>query len=161
MEFRIISLPPFKAASSGVDKEFDFSSYGILGKFDKYFSTIKPSERDSFMARDFLFFDEEKQGMVWWWALSEDMDDGGNEVVDFEGGYYITYVYKDGDEETNGKLYNQALEYIKKSDIFELDIRQNHYAMGHIITPSEIIKVQGWAQMETFIPVKLKVTSNL
>jgi hypothetical protein len=161
MEFRIISLPPFKAASSGVDKEFDFSSYGILGKFDKYFSAIKPSERDSFMARDFLFFDEEKQGMVWWWALSDDMDDGGNEVVDFEGGYYITYVYKDGDEETNGKLYNQALEYIKNSDIFELDIHQNHYAMGHIITPSEVIKVQGWAQMETFIPVKIKTTPNL
>jgi len=113
------------------------------------------------MARDFLFFDEEKQGMVWWWALSEDMDRGGNEVVDFEGGYYITYVYKDGDEEASGKLYNQALEYIKNSDVFELDIRQNHYAMGHIITPSEIIKVQGWAQMETFIPVKLKAISNL
>lgn len=161
MEFKIISLPPFKAASSGVDKEFNFSFNGILGRFDKYFSAIKPSERDSFMPRDFLFFDEERKGMVWWWALSEDMYDGGNEVVDFEGGYYITYVYKDGDEETNSKLYNRALEYIENSDIFELDIRQNHYAMGHIITPSEIIKAQGWAQMETFIPVKLKATSNL
>jgi hypothetical protein len=161
MEFRIISLPPFKAASSGADKEFNFSPNGILGKFDKYFSAIKPSERDSFMPRDFLFFDEEKQGMVWWWALSEDMNAGGNEVVDFEGGYYITYVYKDGDDETNGTLYNQALEYINNSDIFELDIRQNHYAMGHIITPSEIIEVQGWAQMETFIPIKLKAPSNL
>ncbi|WP_425448815.1 hypothetical protein [Dethiothermospora halolimnae] len=156
MEFRIISLPPFKAASSGIDKEFDFSSNGILGKFDKYFSEIKLSERDSFIPRDFLFFDEEGQGMVWWWALTEDMDDGNNEVVDFEGGYYITYVYKDGDEETNGKLYNRALEYIKNSDILELDIHKNHYAMGHIITPPEIIEAQGWAQMETFIPVKLK-----
>ncbi|WBW96233.1 hypothetical protein [Oceanirhabdus sp. W0125-5] len=161
MEFKIISLPPFKAASSGVDKDFDFSSNGILGKFDKYFSAIKPLERDRFMPRDFLFFDEEQQGMVWWWALSEDMDDGGNEVVDFEGGYYITYVYKDGDEETNSRLYNEALEYIKNSDVLQLDIRPNHYAMGHIITPSEIIEAQGWAQMETFIPVKLKVTSNL
>lgn len=161
MEFRIISLPKFRAASSGVDKEFNFSPNGILGKFDRYFSAIKPLERDSFMPRDFLFFDEEKQGMVWWWALSEDMEDGSNEVISFEGGYYITYVYKDGDEETNGKLYNEALEYIKNSDIFELDIRENHYAMGHIITPAEIIKAQGWAQMETFIPVKLKATSNL
>lgn len=156
MDFRIISLPPFKAASSGVDKEFDFTSSGVLGKFDKYFSEIKPSDRDSFMPRDFLFFDEEKQGMVWWWALSEDMSDGGNEVTYFDGGYYLTYVFKDGDEETNGKLYNEALEYIKNSHIFEIDIRENHYAMGHIITPSEIIKAQGWAQMETFIPIKIK-----
>jgi len=42
MEFRIISLPPFKAATSGVDKNFDFSADGILGKFDAYFSAIKP-----------------------------------------------------------------------------------------------------------------------
>ncbi len=161
MDFRIISLPPFKAASSGIDKEFNFSPDGILGKFNKYFSAINLSERDSFMPRDFLCFDEEKQGLIWWWALNDDMDDGSNEVVDFEGGYYVTYFFKDGDEETRGKLYNQALEYIKNSDIFELDICQNHYAMGHIITPPEIIKAQGWAQMEAFIPIKLKSTSNL
>ncbi|WP_313131837.1 hypothetical protein [Anaerocolumna sp.] len=156
MEFRIIYLPPFKAASSAVDKNFDFSEDGILGKFDKYFSAIIPSARDDFMPRDFLFFDEENQGMVWWWALSEDMEDGGNKVVNFEGGHYLTYAYRDGDEETNGKLYNEAVEYIKNSGIFELDVRPNHYAMGHIITPKEIIAAQGWAQMETFIPIRLK-----
>lgn len=156
MEFRIISLPAFKAATSGVDKDFDFSPTGILGKFDKYFSAIKPSDRDSFVPRDFLYFDEEKQGMVWIWALSEDMDAGGNEVIDFDGGFYLTYAYKDGDEETNGKLYRDALKYIGASDILGLDVRPNHYAMGHIITPAEIIKAQGWAQMETFIPIRLK-----
>lgn len=156
MDFRIISLPAFKAASSGVDKDFDFSPAGILGRFDEYFSAIKPSDRDSFLPRDFLYFDEERQGMVWIWALSEDMDSGQNEVIDFDGGYYVTYAYRDGDEEANGRLYNEALKYIEESEIFELDVRMNHYAMGHIITPAEIIKAQGWAQMETFIPIKLK-----
>lgn len=156
MEFRIISLPAFKAASSGVDRNFDFSPSGILGKFDKYFSAIKPSDRDNFLPRDFLYFDEEKQGMIWMWALCEGMDDGGNEVIDFDGGYYLTYAYKDGDEETNGKLFREALKYIEASDIFQMDVRPNHYAMGHIITPAEIIEAQGWAQMETFIPIKLK-----
>jgi len=32
------------------------------------------------------------------------MNDGGNKVVDFDGGYYLTYTYRDGDEETNGRL---------------------------------------------------------
>lgn len=100
MDFRIISLPPFKAASSGIDKEYNFSPNGILGKFNRYFSSINLSERDRFIPRDFLCFDEEKQGLVWWWALSDDMDYGSNEVVDFEGGYYVTYFFKDGDEET-------------------------------------------------------------
>lgn len=156
MNFRIISVPQFKVASSGVDKNFDFSSNGILGKFDTYFSAIKPSPKDDFMPRDFLFYDKEQQGLVWWWALTEGMDNSGFEVIDFDGGYYLTYAYKDGDEEANNKLYNEALEYINNSDIYELDEHPNHYAMGHIITPAEIIKAQGWAQMETFIPIKLK-----
>ena len=156
MEFRITSLPPFKAASSGVDKNFDFSSTGILGKFDIYFSAIETSDRDRFLPRDFLYYDEEQQGMIWIWALSEHMDDGGNEVIDFDGGYYLTYAYKDGDEETNKKLYTDALKYIESSDFLELDIYPSHYAMGHIITPADIIKAQGWAQMETFIPIRLK-----
>lgn len=160
MLFRIISLPPFKAASSGIDTTFDFSSDGILGKFDQYFSAIKPSARDSFMPRDFLFFDEQENGLVWWWALSDEMDHGGNEVVDFDGGYYLTYVYKDGDDDAYDELYKQALAYIEASDIFELDTRKNHYAMGHIITPPEIIEAQGWAQMESFIPIKLIGKTN-
>lgn len=156
MEFRVISLPSFKAASSGVDKNFDFSSEGILGKFDAYFSVISPVARDCFMPRDFLYFDLEKQGMIWIWALSEDMDDGGHEIIDFEGGYYLSYTYKDGDSEANNKLYKEALEYIEASEVLELNVRPNHYAMGHIITPAKIIDAQGWAQMETFIPIKLK-----
>lgn len=156
MEFRVISLPSFKAASSGVDKNFDFSSEGILGKFAAYFSAISPVARDCFMPRDFLYFDLEKQGMIWFWALSEDMDNGGHEIIDFEGGYYLTYAYKDGDNQANNKLYKEALEYIEASEVLELDVHPNHYTMGHIITPAEIIDAQGWAQMETFIPIKLK-----
>lgn len=154
--FRIISLPPFKAASSGVDRNFDFSPQGILGKFDAYFSAIRPVPRDDFMPRDFLYYDREAKGFVWMWALAEGMDDGGNEIIDFDGGYYLTYAYKDGDEKENGRLYKEALAYIRQSDIFELDERPNHYAVGHIITPAPIIKAQGWAQMETFIPIRLK-----
>lgn len=163
MNFRVVTLPPFKAASSGLDNNFDFSPNGILGKFQAYFSAIQPSARDSFLPRDFLYFDEEKQGFVWMYALSEDIHDGGNEIIDFEGGYYLTFVYKDGDEEARQRLYDEALKYIEDSGVFEPDIRPNHYTMGHIITPPEIIEAQGWAQMETYIPIKLKVdhtTSN-
>lgn len=160
MNFRIISLPPFRVASSGVDKDFDFSSEGILGKFDAYFSNINLLPRDEFMPRDFLFFDPIEGGMVWWWALSEDMDANSYEMVDFEGGYYLTYAYKDGDEDMDNQLHNEAMDYIRESELFELDERKNHYTMGHIITPKNIIKAQGWAQMETFIPIKLRTEYN-
>lgn len=113
-------------------------------------------DRDSFMPRDFLYYDEKNKGLVWIWALSEGMDDGGNEILDFEGGYYLTYIYKDGDEEANQRLYGEAIKYIEESEVLELDVRPDHYSMGHIITPPEIIQAQGWAQMEAFIPVKLR-----
>lgn len=155
-KFRIISLPPFKAVSSGVDPDMDFSPNGILGRFSDYFSTIRPIPRDDFRPRDFLFYDKKQGGLVWWWAISEGMDNGGYEEVDFDGGYYLTYVYKDGDHKTNGILYEEALDYIKNSDILELDERENHYSMGHIITPAAIIEAQGFAQMESFIPIRIK-----
>lgn len=156
MDFRIVYLPPFETVSSGADKEFDFSPEGILGKFNAYFSAITPQARDSFMPRDFLFYDEEKGGMVWWWALAEGMDDRGYERVAFDGGYYLTYVFRDGDEEANAALNKQAMEYIANSGVFVADARPNHYAMGHIITPRAIIGAQGWAQMEVFVPIRLK-----
>ena len=156
MDFRLVTLPPFRAATSGVDRKFDMSETGVLGRFDRYFSAMTPTPRDSFMPRDFLFYDEDQQGMVWWWALCDGMDAGGNDVVDFDGGYYLTYVYRDGDEKESDRLYREALAAIAKSDVLELDIRPNHYPMGHIITPPDLIKAQGWAQMEAFIPVRLK-----
>lgn len=52
MDFRIISLPSFRAASSGLVREFDFSPEGVLGKFNEWFSAITPSPRDSFMPRE-------------------------------------------------------------------------------------------------------------
>lgn len=156
MDFRIVSLPPFRAVSSGLVRDFDFSPESALGKFNAYFSAITPSPRDSFMPRDFLCHAAQENAMVWLWALSEGMDTGGYEVIDFEGGCYLTYTYRDGDEEANGRLYQKALAYIETSGVFAPDIRPNHWPMGHIITPPAVIQAQGWAQMETFIPIKLK-----
>lgn len=159
MQFRVISIPPFKAVSSGVDKNFDFSENGVLGKFDAFFSKITTSPQDSFMPRDFLYYDAEQEGLVWIYALTDSIDPEGFEIIDFEGGLYITYHYKDGDDKENERLYQEALSWIDKSEFFELDQRSNHYAMGHIITPPKVIKATGYAQMESFIPVKL-LSSN-
>ena len=78
------------------------------------------------------------------------------ETVDCEGGCYVTYTYRDGDQEANAKLYQEAAACIEASPVLEPDVRPGHLSMGHIITPPEVIAAQGWAQMEAFIPVKLK-----
>ena len=68
----------------------------------------------------------------------------------------MAYAYRDGDEETNARLNQEAMAYIEASDVLELDMRPGRLSMGHIITPPEVIAAQGWAQMEAFIPIKLK-----
>ena len=156
MNFPIISLPPFTAVTSGPDPEMDFSPEGVLGRFNAHFSTIKPSPRDSFRPRDFLFFNGEAGGLEWWYAWEEGMPDGGFEKVSFDGGLYLTYTYRDHDEEENQRLYEAAVEFAKSSEIFDLDERRGHYSMGHIITPPEVIEAQGFALMECFVPVNIK-----
>lgn len=155
MSFRIISLPPFKAVLSGVDTAFDFSENGVLGKFMRYFSKQTLKQRDSFAPRDYLYFDEQKGGLVWMFALTDDMDTAGYETLNFDGGFYMTYNYRDGDHAENKRLYNEVLAWLEESEWLALDKRENHYPMGHIITPQEIINAQGWAQMEAFVPVKI------
>lgn len=153
-QFRIINLPPFRAASSGLDKDMDFSPSGVLGKFNAWFSTLRPEPRDDFMPRDFLYYDHARGGFVWIWIVNPGEDTGGFELEDGEGGWYLTYVYRDGDEEEGGKQYQAAMTYIQSSEHLELDERPGHYTMGHIITPAPLIEAQGWSQMETFIPVR-------
>lgn len=156
MDFRIISIPPFTAVTSGPDPECDFSPEGVLGRFNEYFSAITPSPRDSFMPRDFLFFNPEAGALEWWYAVEDGMPDGGYAKAEFEGGYFVTYTYRDQDEDENGRLYQEALKYINDSGVLELDDRPGHYSMGHIITPPEIIEATGFALMEAFVPVRVK-----
>lgn len=156
MDYKIVYVPPFKAVSSGLDKEFDFSEDGILGKFNNYFSKLKPKSEDNFSPRDYLYYDSKNQGMVWIYALTDYMNTEGFETFDFDGGNYLIYEYIDGDDERREELYNIAMDWIKSNDKIELDERENHYSMGHIITPRDIIDALGHAYMRAYIPVKIK-----
>ena len=117
---RIVSLPPFRAAVSRPDPKDSFSPKGALGRFDRYFSALQPSPRDSFMPRDFLYFDQEQGGMVWMYALAEGLSDGGFPTADFPGGLYATYVWRDGDEAENARLYRRTLEEIEANGGFKI-----------------------------------------
>lgn len=160
IDYRIIELPPFKAVVSGVDPAIDFSGEGVLGRFMRYFSKLEAQPQDSFAPRDYLYYDEKYGGMVWMYALTDGMDAGGYETIDFDGGYYVTYHYKDGDHAANERLYQAVLAWLEQSDVLTLDKRENHYPMGHIITPQAVIDAQGWGQMEAFVPVKLVANDN-
>ncbi len=155
MNYRVVSIPPFKAVYSAVDKEFDFSDEGRLGKFNAFFSAIAVQPENAFTPRDYLYYDKKQGGLIWMFASFDTLDTKEFPLMDFDGGLYVTYFYIDGDQAENERLYQEAIAWIADSDMFVLDERDNHYAMGHIITPPLITQRFGVAQMECFIPVRV------
>ncbi|MBD5150709.1 MAG: hypothetical protein HDT18_10185 [Oscillibacter sp.] len=77
-------------------------------------------------------------------------------AVDHEGGRFVACTCQDGGEEADNRLCQEAAAYIEASEALEPDVRPDRLAMGHIMTPPKVIAAQEWAQMELFIPVKLK-----
>lgn len=86
------------------------------------------------------------------------MPEGGFDKACFPGGWYLTYQYRDGDDAERARLHEAALKHILDSPVVELDECPGRFMMGHIITPAALIKAQGYAVMETFIPVRLRAS---
>ena len=149
-DVRVIFLPPCQMVSSGHgnfgDDNFD--------RFDQWFSQfpIQPFEQP----KDFLWFDTETKQSVWWYLYSEGMNTDGFLIEDFDGGFYVAAVSKDGDDEDGYRVYSGIKDWIAKSGIFELDERPGHYTMSHIITTPETEAVLGYCQLEVLVPVKKK-----
>lgn len=155
MDYVLIQLPAFDAIVSGVDSQFDFSQKGVLGRFDAYFSAQKPSQNDSFLPRDFLYFDADQGGLVWMYAVHDGMTPHNFDKVHVPGGWYLTYEWIDGDDEQGGAMYQGALRYLATLGKFEIDETAGRHAMGHIVTPHDAIFLQGFAVMRTYLPVRI------
>lgn len=152
---RIIELPKCKVVSSGCDIVGDFAAGGILDRFDKWWSEADKKRRDKFYPRDFLCYDPAKGGLVWYYAVEDStIDTGGFEMVDFEGGLYAVATSMDGDEDDSSSVFEEIKDWVSNSQYFEVD--DSRCCMGHIITPQTAIKVMGYAQMENYIPIKIK-----
>jgi len=155
---RVIALPSCRMISSGADASCDFSEAGLLGRFDRFFTEFSKNQINRFSPLDFLYFDEEKGGLVWNYVLEEGRTaPEGWDVVDFQGGLYAVYDAIDNDPETNGAEHKALMEKIDKTPQLELDVRPDRPIMGHIISPPEVITAMGAGVMETFVPVRLKV----
>lgn len=149
-DVRVISLPACKMVSSGFGN-FDEDNFT---RFDQWFSKlpIQPFE----MPKDFLWFDPEKGKLVWWYVYSEAMDTQDFPIEEFDGGFYVAAVSKDGDDEDGNRVYDGIKKWIAESKTFELDERPNHYTMSHIITTPQARETLGFDQLEILVPVKKK-----
>ncbi len=154
---RIVELPRCTMVSSGISTDPDlFAEGGVLMRFNRWWSAIDATRRDRFFPRDFMWYDRPTKGVVWWYAV-EDVppDTNGFDVVDFEGGLYAAAASRDADEE-GAQVYDAIRSWIETSEFFEIDEREGHYDLFHVITPPEASRAMGYNQLDIYVPVKVR-----
>lgn len=159
---RIIELPKCKMISSGyADDGNPFTEDGKLMTFSKWWSALDEKRTDKFFSRDFMWFDREKERLVWYYALTDGVTDtGGYDVVNFEGGLYAAHISKDSDESDGERVYAGIKEWVAQSGCFELDERPGYYDVFHVTTPKKAAEVMVYNQLDLYVPIKPKQTAE-
>lgn len=159
LNVRLISLPACQMVSSGLGT---FGEDANITQFDQWFMEASKKNTNQWqIPLDFMWFDAEHGATVWWYVkFAEDLDTGGFEVVDYEGGLYAAAVSRDGDDEDGNRVYHGIKKWIENSDQLELDERSGHSTMFHIITSEAEKELLGYHQLEIFVPVKRKESKS-
>lgn len=122
---------------------------GKLEKFDEWFSSLPRS----IFPRDFLGYDSEQGGFIWYYMYSEEMNVPDDfDVIEFTGGLYA--VATDIDEQDNAEAISMIKDFIKEKGCFEEDNSRGY--LGNIITPPSVSKAMGYNQMDYYIPIRIK-----
>jgi hypothetical protein len=116
--------------------------------------------------RDFMPFNDDTGKNYWLYSiLGIDVgkfDISGFEIIDFEGGYYATAIAIDPDnnEESLPNTIQEVKDWVNQSKCFELDfdMKRIRCFMSQMVVADddELKNAMGYAQMEIFIPIKIK-----
>ena len=155
---RVIELPRCKVVSSGCSTEENpFAEDALLMRFDRWWSAIDAERQDKFFSRDFMCFDREKNGLVWYYAASPlPANTCGFDVVDFPGGMYVAAVSRDGDDDDGNRVRNTIEKWINDGGCLEFDPTRGHNELFHVITPKAAAAVLGYGQLEIYVPVRAR-----
>ncbi|WP_330655526.1 hypothetical protein [Alkaliphilus sp. B6464] len=86
-------------------------------------------------------------------------DTNGYEIIEFEGGLYANTVSIGGDDDISGRVYTGIKAWIDNGG-FELDEREGHRAMCHMIVGEKMNRGLGYKQLDIFVPVKLRTVKE-
>jgi DNA-binding transcriptional MerR regulator len=151
-DIRVIELPACRMVTSGVKQGNNHK------RFDKMWGKLDAKRKERFFPRDFMWWDKENNGPVWWYAVEDwvtDADTNGFKFVDFEGGMYATAIVPDFDYNEALRAYNGIKDWITKHQSFALDERSGHKTMWHVVAP-DITSFLGYRQVEYFFPICIK-----
>lgn len=141
---RIYEMPACKMVSS----EPGMFGDGKLERFDAWFSTLPRT----LFPKDFLWFDSERGGFVWYYIYSEGMEVPDSfPLVEFPGGLYA--VVSDIDGKDNAEAFATIRSFIEEKGCFEEDSTRQY--LGNVITPSSASEAMGYNQMDYYFPIKV------
>ncbi|KAF0193946.1 MAG: hypothetical protein FD169_2163 [Bacillota bacterium] len=153
---RVVELPRCSMVSSGCSTEQDpFTEDGLLMRFDRWWSAVDAERQDKFFPRDFMWFDRERNGLVWYYAASPmPATTEGFEIIDFPGGMYAAAVARDGDDEDGNRVRKTIADWIVDSGSLEFDPSRGHSELFHVITSTAAAEALGYSQLEILVPVR-------
>lgn len=152
---KVVEIPKFRAVSSGY-KDFE-EMFGPDGFNDWQESHMHLMRDLLYASPDFLTGEDGK--MLWLWAVRDEVtpeDTAPYEIIEFEGGLYAVGTSIDEDGESSELVRRRILKWVEQSG-FESDERPGHREMGHMVTPTDLLKKGlGYHQMDIFWPIKVK-----
>lgn len=157
---RVLELPACRMACSGFAREDEpFLPGGTLMRFHDWWVERDRERVDRWFARDFMRYDREAQALMWYYALPDDAELDGlvYEVVDFPGGLYAAAVAIDSDTEDEQRAFDDVREWVRQHTAFVLDGRPGHYDLRHVVTPKRVEEAVGHAQVEIYVPIRLRM----
>ena len=137
--------------------EDPFAEDGKLTCFEKWWREYDKKRTDRWLVRDFMMYGREEEALLWYYTVPDDVViDCDYEIIDFNGGLYAADIAILDNFDDEQRVYGAIKEYIKNSDLFDLDERPGHYDLSHGITPEDGAKAMGHMQLEIYVPIKLK-----
>lgn len=141
---RIYEIPKCKMVSSGCGMFGD----GTLEKFDEWFSKFPRS----MFPKDFLWFDGQNQGFVWWYIYEDGMEVPEDfSVIDFPGGLYAVAAGIDGQD--NKGVLAAIKGFIAEKGCYKEDDSRTY--LGNVITPPSAGAAMGYNQMDHYVPIQI------
>lgn len=142
---RIYEIPTCKMVASKCGMFGD----GKLEQFDEWFSALPRT----MFPKDFMLYDNEKGGFIWYYMYSEGMNVPDDfSIIDFPGGLYAVASEIDGQD--SSEVIGVIKNFIKEKGCFIEDSSRAY--LGNIPTPPSASKAMGYNQMDYYVPIKIK-----
>jgi len=120
---------------------------GKLEQFERWFSSLPRA----MFPKDFLWFDKDRGGFVWYYFYEEGMKLPPEfSIVDFSGGLYA--VASGIDAQDSSDVMQAIKLFIDEKDCF-MDDPSREY-LGNIPTPPSATEAMGYSQMDYYVPIR-------